>query len=252
MKNDLLKIGPLTVHGYGLMIAIGVLAAYGAAAYRGRKRGMDTEPLIDIAIWGVLSGLIGAKLLYCITQYREIFSNPRLILDLSDGYVVYGGIITGILAGYLYCKKKGLDFIRYFDLVIPSIPLAQGFGRLGCFLAGCCYGLETNSRFGVIFPPASFAPSGIKLVPIQLISSGLDFILFLVLVLFARKQKASGQVGSLYLILYGIGRFIIEFYRGDLIRGNIGTISTSQFISLFFVAAGIIIFGIRTKSAKQR
>lgn len=252
MKNDLLKIGPLTVHGYGLMIAIGVLAAYLTAAYRGKKRGMDSEPLIDIAIWGVLSGLIGAKLLYCITQYKEILANPKLIFDLSDGYVVYGGLMAGVLAGYLYCKKKKLDFIQYFDLVIPSIPLAQGFGRIGCFLAGCCYGLETHSHFGVIFPPASFAPSGIKLVPIQLISSGLDFILFFILILFSKKKRAGGQVGALYLILYGIGRFIIEFYRGDLIRGNVGVISTSQFISLFFVAAGIIIFAVRTKSAKQR
>ncbi len=135
-----------------------------------------------------------------------------------------------------------MKFLAYFDMLIPSVALAQGFGRIGCFLAGCCYGKETDMPWGIVFHESKYAPNGIRLLPTQLISSGLDFLLFFVLVWYAKRKKGDGQIGGLYLILYSIGRFILEFYRGDLIRGNVGALSTSQFISIFTVAAGIALF----------
>jgi phosphatidylglycerol:prolipoprotein diacylglycerol transferase len=243
MWNDLLKVGPLMVHGYGLMIAIGILAAYLTVEYRAKKKGLEYEKIIDLTIWCVIGGVLGAKLLYYITQLNNIIEDPKLLLNVSDGFVIYGGIMGGILTGFLFCKIAKWSFISYFDLVMPSIALAQGFGRLGCFLAGCCYGIETKSPIGIIFHNSDFAPNNVRMVPTQLISSGLDFLNFFILIFLAKRIKAKGQIGGLYLVFYSIGRFIIEFFRGDLERGNIGILSTSQFISilLFLVGAGIVI-----------
>lgn len=245
MKNDLFTIGRFTVHGYGLMIGIGIIAAYLAAEYRAKKKNLDSEKIFSLTVWCLIGGILGAKFLYYITEIKDILENPALLLKTANGFVVYGGIIGGILAGFLCCRRYKLNFFRYFDLVMPSIALAQGFGRIGCFLAGCCYGIETNSRFGVIFHHSDYAPNGIRLVPTQLISSGLDFLNFLVLVFLAEKVKVDGQVAGLYLIFYSIGRFIIEYFRGDLIRGSVGILSTSQFISIFLFLFGLGIFILR-------
>lgn len=241
MKNDLFSIGSITVHGYGLMIAVGIVAAYLVAEYRAKKMGLNHEKILSLSMWALLGGIIGAKLLFYITEIKEIVADPRILLNLSDGFVIYGGIIGGIVAGLIYCRKSNLNFLQYFDLVIPSVALAQGFGRIGCFLAGCCYGIETKGPLGIVFHQSLYAPNGVSLIPTQLISSGLDFLNFFALILIAKKKKAEGQVAGFYLVFYSIGRFILEFYRGDLIRGSVGVLSTSQLISIFIVLLGVAI-----------
>ena len=126
--------------------------------------------------------------------------------------MVYGGIIGGVIAGYVVCRVKKERFWRYFDLIAPAIALAQGFGRIGCLLAGCCYGKETNSAFSITFHDSGFAPNGVALIPTQIYSSILDFVHFLLLLYVAKHKKADGQVAACYLIFYSIGRFIIEFF----------------------------------------
>lgn len=251
MKNDLLTIGNFTIHGYGLMIGLGIIAAYLVSEYRAKKRGLDSDLLLSIALWVVLPGLICAKLLYYITVFDDILKNPKLLFDLAGGYVVYGGIIGGILGGYLFCRIRKVPFWTYFDLVIPSVALAQAFGRIGCLLAGCCYGLKTEGPFSIVFTESNFAPNGVPLLPTQTISSGLNFIHFLILLWFSGRAKAEGQVSSLYIILYSAGRFVLEFFRGDLERGSVGTLSTSQFISIFAFIAGIVLFAICTVRGKK-
>jgi phosphatidylglycerol:prolipoprotein diacylglycerol transferase len=248
MKNELISIGPITIYGYGLMIAIGVISAFLVADKRAQKMNLDENKLLNIAIWAVIGGILGAKFLYIVTQIKEIISDPKSILDVTRGFVVYGGIIGGIIAGVLYCKKAKINSMQYFDLIMPSVALAQGFGRIGCFLAGCCYGIETTSRFAVVFHESDFAPNGIRLLPAQLISSGLNFIHFIVLILIARRSNKEGQVAGFYLIFYSLGRFVLEFFRGDLARGSIGTLSTSQFISIFVFIIGLV-FVFRKKVA---
>lgn len=237
MYNDILTIGKITIHGYGLMIGIGFLAAVLIGMYRAKKRGMNQEAILDIAIYCILAGFLGGKILYVIVEWKRFIADPWSVLG-NAGFVVYGGIITGVLAGYIYGKIKKLDFFQYFDLVMPEIAIAQGFGRIGCFLAGCCYGRPTDSWLGVVFPEGSLAPSGIKLLPTQLIMSVGDFLIAIVLILFARKNKIDGNVGAGYLLLYGVGRFVIEYFRNDN-RGAVGALSTSQFISIFIVAIAI-------------
>ncbi len=244
MHNDLFSIGSMTIHGYGVMIAIGFAFAIAMSYIRAKAYGLRKNAIIDFGLLAMIFGFFGAKLLYVIVEYEAFFANPLSVIG-SDGFVIYGGIIGGVLAVIIYCRIKKISFMSYFDLAIPAVAAAQGFGRIGCYLAGCCYGCE-STFLGVIFPEGSIAPAGISLLPTQLISSAGDFLIALVLVLYARKSKTKGNVGALYLLLYGAGRFAIEFFRND-VRGSVGTLSTSQFISIFFMLGAIVLFVINAK-----
>ena len=248
MKSTLFTIGPFTAHGYGLMIAIGALVAYKVGEYRAKKYNLRDDLIFDLTIWCLVGGLLGAKLLYLITKLPEIMANPENLLDyIKNGFVVYGGIILGIFAGWLYTRRKKLNFWKYFDIVMPEIALAQGFGRIGCFLAGCCYGEETQNVLHVVFHDSPIAPNGVQLIPTQVYSSLFNFLHFFVLITIAKKKKADGQIAGLYLIIYSLGRFVIEFFRGDIERGQIGILSTSQFISIFIFAVGILLYAFAKK-----
>jgi phosphatidylglycerol:prolipoprotein diacylglycerol transferase len=242
MHPVLFELGFITVYSYGFMIAIGIISAVLLSIYRGKKAGMNTDVIMNLGIYGLVGGFIGAKLLFWITEFPNIIDNPNYIIEtLSSGFVVYGGIIGGFAAGYSYCKIKHLDFLLYIDLIVPAIALAQGFGRIGCFEAGCCYGRETNRAFGIIFHNSLIAPNGISLVPTQLYSSAGAFILAGTLLYFASRMKRKGQVAGLYMILYSIGRFVIEIFREDQ-RGTVGNLSTSQFICIFMFLIGMYVF----------
>ena len=241
MKEELFRIGPFVAHSYGAMIAIGVLAAVFVAEKRAKKQGLNDTIIFPLALWCLFGGMLGAKLLYMITEFDSIFAGTFQWSSLLDGFVVYGGIIGGILTGFIYVKCRKLSFLKYFDLVMPSIALAQGFGRIGCFLAGCCYGRKTDSAIGIVFHNSRYAPNNVALIPTQLISSAADFLHFFLLVFLAKRMKKDGLVGAGYLIFYSIGRFLIEFLRNDP-RGAVLGLSTSQFISLFILLAGIFLF----------
>ena len=248
MKNELLTIGSFTVYGYGFMIAVGILAAWITIDFRAARQKLDRDCVFYLIIWCLVGGICGAKLLYWITEWKSILQNPDFLLDsIADGFVVYGGIIGGILAGWLYSRHKKISFLKYFDLAVPSVALAQGFGRIGCLLAGCCYGSETSGFFSITFRTSDFAPNNVALIPTQIYSSILDFIHFGILILIAGHKKADGQVAAFYLIFYSMGRFILEFFRGDLIRGSVGVFSTSQFISLFTGFAGAVMLYVVSK-----
>ena len=243
MWNDWFTIGPLTIHGYGVMTAVGILAAYFLTEYRARKEGLEAERIFGLVLTCVIVGYLGSKLLYMITILPKIMEDPGIILEsLANGWVVIGGILGGILGGFLYCRKCRMPAWKYFDLAIPAVALAQCLGRIGCFFAGCCYGVETDGPIAVVFQNSAYAPNGVPLVPTQLICSGLDCMLFLFLLLYHRKwQKKDGEIISWYLILYSIGRIFLEFFRGDANRGYVGVMSTSQFISAFTALAGLVL-----------
>ncbi len=251
MHNELITIGPFTVYGYGLMIAIGIVAAYLVGEYRAKKRGLNPDMIFNLVIWCVISGFLGSKILYTITILDEVIADPSVLRNFADGWVVYGGIIGGILGGFLCCRFHKVNFIDHFDLVMPSVALAQGFGRIGCLLAGCCYGRETTSAFHIVFHSSAYAPNDVMLVPTQIISSACDFVLFFLLIIIAARINKRGLIAGIYLVLYSIGRFILEFYRGDLNRGSVGTLSTSQFIGLFTALAGVVIIIWALKNTKS-
>lgn len=248
MYNDLFSIGPITVHGYGTMIAIGVVLAIMIAEQRAKKRKMDSDVIFSLGLFCVVTGFLSAKLLFILVEWKNFIANPLSFLS-NSGFVVYGGIIGGVLFAILFCKFKKLFFWDYFDIVLPSVAVTQGFGRIGCFLAGCCYGRETDAWYGIAFSHSNYAPNGVKMIPTQLFSAAGMFIIATIVMIYARKQRRPGRPGSLYLILYSIGRFGIEFLRNDY-RGEIGPLSTSQFISLFIVVIGIGLFVTRKERSE--
>ena len=237
MYNDWLTIGPITIHGYGVMIALGILAAYFVGERQAKKHGMSPDIVDTLILVVLIAGFLGSKITYCLTNFGDFLKNPMAYLG-ADGWVVYGGIIGAFIGSYIYCKIRKIDFFAYMNLLLPEAALAQGFGRIGCFFAGCCYGKPTDG-LGVIFPSGSLAPSGVKLIPTQLISSFGDFLLFFILIRNYNQGEHPETTGAWYLILYSVGRFMVEFLRGDEARGMIMGLSTSQFIAIFMFAAGL-------------
>ena len=250
MHNDIFSIGKITIHGYGLMIAIGVLVAVLVSIYRAKKQKIDPEVVLDIVLIGIICGFGGGKILYIIVEWKNFIKDPMAYLG-GGGFVVYGGIILAVVVGVVYFLLKKKQPLLYLDLIMPEVSIAQGFGRIGCLLAGCCYGRPTESAIGIVFPENSLAPAGIKLMPTQIMMSVGNFIIAGILLVAAMKLKKQGQILSLYLILYSIGRFGIEFFRNDH-RGAVGALSTSQFISLFIVVIGIALFVWSTLKGKPR
>jgi len=243
MYNDIFTIGPVTVHGYGLMIAIGVVVALLVGDFRAKKKGLDGDLIYGLTLTTVVLGFLAARILYIITEWQEFVQDPMSYVT-GTGFVVFGGIMGGALTIWGYCKWKKMDFLAYLDLMIPSVALAQGFGRIGCFLAGCCYGKETDSCIGITFTNSDFAPNNVKLLPSQLIMSAGDFLIAVILLIYAKKDCSKGKVSALYLMIYSVGRFFVEFTRNDD-RGFVGALSTSQFIGIFiFIVGAIAYFGI--------
>ena len=236
MYNDLFTIGSFTIHTYGLLLALGILSAVFLCTYRGRKKNISEEFILNIALICLFAGLVGAKLLYYITELPAIVQNPKLLLNIGSGFVVYGGVGAGVLTGLWYCKQKKENALYIVDFMIPAVPLAQGFGRLGCFFAGCCYGIETTAWYGVHFP---HMPQDVFVIPTQLLSSIGDFIIAGVLLALSRRKRFDGQILLGYMLLYGVGRFFLEYLRNDP-RGAVWIFSTSQFISIFIVGVGIL------------
>jgi phosphatidylglycerol:prolipoprotein diacylglycerol transferase len=241
MYNDI-TIGPVTIHMYGLMIALGFMSALWMCSVRGKKQALSEDTIWGIFFCAILGGLVGTRLLYYIVELPSILKDPSILWNFKNGYVVYGGIIGGVLASMVYCRVKRKEaFLPYLDLVMPAVAMAQGFGRIGCFFAGCCYGRQTDAWYGITFTNSNFAPNGVSLIPTQLISSAGDFIICILLLCYARKKPVTGRVGAMYFMLYGIGRFLVEFLRNDY-RGSVGALSTSQLISVAIVAAGAVLY----------
>ncbi len=219
------------------------------------KKGIDEVEMIILLLVSAACSLVGSHLLYGITNFNAIVAlvnNPDKIDSFQTfiehlkaifgGAVFYGGLITGLIGGFIYLKKKKLDIETYPDIGAVSIPLFHCFGRIGCFLGGCCYGVE--SSFGFVYSHSLIEQAnGVRRFPVQLLEASLNLILFFFLLYLLKKNRLKGRLLYLYLLIYSAMRFVIEFWRGDSYRGFILGLSTSQFIGIFlFVFALIIIF----------
>lgn len=241
MPNNI-QIGSITIHMYGVMIALGLCAAVVVSTLRARKLKLSEDMIYNILWFSILGGFLGTRILYYITVLPSIMKDPSILWDFANGYVVYGGIIGGVLVNLLYFKWRKINFLPYFDLIMPQVALAQAFGRIGCLFAGCCYGKETKLPIGFTYHTSDYAPVGHALMPTQIISSFGDFCIFLLLLAYTKKSKAKGTVGAMYLMLYSVGRFFIEFLRGDEARGFVGFVSTSQIIAVVLFVLGLLLF----------
>ena len=233
-----LHVFGLSIPSFGVMMLLGILAAF-ALLYATRRRVPFTEDdLLTMAIYAIIGGFVGAKVLYWIVELDRIVADPHFILEsLTSGFVFYGALIVGALAIWLFARRRRQPFLGYLDLVAPSFILAQGFGRIGCFLAGCCYGAPCDSPLSVVYPEGVSAPAGVPLLPTQLFEAAFCFLYTAVLVCIFFRQKRYGTTTGWYFVGYGVWRFIIEFFRSDD-RGAVGALSTSQFIGIFIVLAG--------------
>lgn len=231
----------LTIPSYGLMIAAGFIFSNLIAAVIINKMNFDINDFIIIQAYLFFSGILGAKILYLLVSYKTIdisrISDLKYIHSLADsGFVFYGGIIGGILILPFIYKVHKINVKEYLSSFIFMLPMIHAFGRIGCFLAGCCYGIPAECCISVVFPENSFAPSGIKLFPIQLAEAVFLFILSFLLLYLIIKKKTHITI-FLYILCYSVLRFILEFLRYDAQRGKLFIFSTSQWISilLFFI-----------------
>ena len=234
-------IGPLTIYTYGVMLAAAYLAGLQLAIVRGRKAGLDGGRLLDLGVYIVIAALVGAKLLLLFVNFTYFRNNPDEILVLArSGGVFYGGLITATLVAFWYIRRHKLPFWTTCDMFAPGIALGHVIGRLGCLMAGCCYGRPGNVPWAITFtdPAASQnvgTPLGVPLHPTQIYDAGAELVILILLLVTEKKGKPfPGRTFWLYMLLYAISRFIVEIYRGDQ-RGEIAGISTSQFVSILVV-----------------
>ena len=195
MRPELFNIFGFHIYGYGLMIAIGIICAAYIFTQNAGKRGYNEDKIFNLIILTVIMGVIGGKLLFIITEIEDIIDDPSILLEFGNGFVIYGAIILGALTVFLYCKKKKWSSLEVLDCLVPAVAIAQGFGRIGCLLAGCCYGAETNFPLSIVFPRGvnSLAPTGIHLHPTQIYSSIFDFALGIFLLWYLKKKKDIGE-----------------------------------------------------------
>lgn len=243
MRRILFTVFGFPVYGYGTMLALGVLVAVLLSEWRAKKKGIDQDKFFNMAIIAVICGILGGKLFFIITNFSDFIASKSIAEAIGDGFVVYGSIIGGVAGVFGYCKKAHWNMLEMFDIAVPGLALAQGIGRIGCLFAGCCYGKETTLPIGIKFTDSYIAPNNVLLFPTQICSSIFDILLAMLLLWLSKKNMKDGRLFSVYLMIYSVGRFIIEFFRSDP-RGNVGALSSSQFISIFVIVLAIIIYNI--------
>lgn len=239
MCRELFTIGNYTITGYGLCLALAIIAAYFSTELGVKYYKLNVDVVLPLVMSAIIPGFIGAKALYLVQESEYIRQNPTLIKDyIINGFVIYGGIIVAIPSVYLCLRLLKVDVLQYMDIAISSVAIAQAIGRIGCFLAGCCYGkvVPNDSLFAVNYPNDIYY----SYFPVQIVCAILNLMNYIFLLAMKKHVKIKGVTLFSYMITYGIGRFIIEFFRGDEIRGSVGPLSVSQFISLFVTSIGII------------
>jgi len=257
MYPVLFKLGPLTIHTYGFLIACGFLIAVAVVKRLAIRSNLNVERVLDLCFWSLLVGYGGSRTLFVITRLEHYMADPIGILRIWEGGGVFlGGPIVVIPFVIWYTRKYGLPVWRVMDCLAPGLVIAHAVGRFGCIAAGCCYGRPTGSDWGLRFNSelVDLSLRGIPLHPTQLYEATALFILFLGMLWVHRKKAFDGHVALTYLMGYPIIRSIIETFRGDIIRGFVieGILSTSQFLSLliFLSATATLVYRLRSLGGK--
>lgn len=241
-----ISVMTLKIPSYWLMGVVGIGVSLVFLLVRNRKVRLERDDLLYLLLMMVVGALVGSKLLYLLTALPVLIPNARRIFLTAEGwmalfqngFVFYGGFLGALAATFWYCRRYMVSLSKTCALFVPAIPLFHTFGRLGCFLAGCCWGREAS--WGIAFTHSLAAPNNVPLVPVQLWEATGNLLLFIALVLIQNhraKDRAVEQWNPfpLYIVAYGVLRFVLEFFRGDSVRG-VAWLSTSQWI-----AAGLIL-----------
>lgn len=246
MYPRLLELGPLTVYSYGVLLAAAYLLGLKLAMVRGAHRGLDGTRVLDLGIYIIISALVGAKLMLLLVDFSYFRDHPAELLSLArSGGVFYGGLILAVLVAWWYMARHHLPLWTTCDVFAPGVALGHAVGRVGCLMAGCCFGRPTTLPWGITFTDPFAAanvgtPLGVALHPTQLYEAGAELAILAFLLLTERRGRAfPGRTFWLYMLLYAISRYVIETFRGDE-RGMLLGISTSQFISVVLVPLSVV------------
>ena len=217
MYPILFRIGPLSIHAYGFAIALAFLLGILISLHYAKKEGIRGEEILNLAVYVIIFGILGARLLYVIGQWGQYKDNLLEIFMVQRGGLVFlGGLISAILVIVWYAKLKRIPLLKLLDVLAPGTALGYAFTRLGCFLNGCCFGLPTKVSWGMVFPPGALAHSyfpGESIHPTQLYSFASMLLVFIMVVWLFGHKKYDGQIFFWWIILYSTYRFLVEFLR---------------------------------------
>jgi len=255
MHSVCFKIGWLPIHWYGVMLATGFLAGLINWTLLGRKEKKDFNFCSDLLFWIMVSGILGGRLAYVLSNIEYYRNNPiSAIFVWEGGLIYYGGFIGAAIAVFVFAKLRKQHLLTLYDFVIVSVPLAHVFGRIGCFLNGCCHGRIYDGFLTIKYPAKSpawwtqiydekitrFSSSSLPVIPVQLYEAALNLALYLILVFAYRHKKHEGSTTAIYFLLYPFARFWLEFLRGDERMTWMG-LSVAQLVSIILILIGIIL-----------
>jgi len=267
MHPVLLKIGSLTITWFGVMMAVSFLAGMAGWVFIGRARGRNLDYCSDLVVWVMVSGILGARIAYVAANAGKYLEKPWEVFFIFQGGLIYYGGLVGAGAGLVvFALKRKERLLPLLDFAVTSVPLAHIFGRIGCFLNGCCFGKITQSRLSVRFPYDSqpwhshvqqfpdtfvrFCRESLPVHPVQIYEALGNALIYVILVWSYRRRPADGIILCLYLILYPALRFFMEFLRGDP-RDKIGPLASAQVISIFFLVLGAAILVVTLSRRKS-
>ncbi len=233
------------VKSYGLLLAISFLLGIWLSVRRGRRLGLEPDLVLDLCFGVLVSSLVGVRLAYVLTHLDHFDHWYEALYVWDGGLTLYGGIILATLTVWVLCRRRGVPFLLAADVLAPAVALGIGITRIGCFLAGCCFGRPTGLACGVRFPagsPAADIFGPIPVLPAQLFSSAAGFLVFGLLLLWERRRSPVGATFARFLLLYGIARFLLEFVRYVDVpsRAPLG-LSDDQWISALLALGGLVL-----------
>ena len=247
MHPILIDFGFFQLPSYGLLLATAVVVALWTLRLRADRAGLDGAHLVDFALWMVIWALLGAKLLLIVVELPRYLNDPASLFGVvRAGGVFLGGFIAAVIAAIILLRRYKLQPLPSFDVVVPSLALGQAIGRMGCLMAGCCWGGHCDLPWAITYTNPIAAenlgtPLHVPLHPFPIYASVFNLGLYLLLAALYKRDPAPGRVFATYMVLYGIGRMLLEMTRGDAVRGFVfnGMLSTSQLISLGLILTGI-------------
>jgi len=250
MHPVLFDIKGFKIYTYGPIMALGFLLAFWLIYHLARRRGEDIEFYMDLYMWNIISGLLGAKLLYNIIEYREFIAHPIQMMNCRNGGLVwYGGVILGAAVVVWFSRRRGLPVLQVTDTLSAPLALGLAVGRWGCLMGGCCYGKPCDLPWAMVYPAGANPVAGIPVHPSPIYESLASLLIAIIIYAALRKNVRTGVATMLWFMLYPLARFLLEFLRGDEVRGFVFrgesvSVSTSQFIGLiiFSVALGVMVW----------
>lgn len=247
----LFKVGQFSIHSYGFFVALGFFAGIAVTLLFAKREGIPAQSILDLAVFVIISAILGARLFYVIGQWDYYRANPFEIIMVQNGGLVFlGGLILTLLTVFIFARVKNISLLKLMDVLTPGTALGYAIGRIGCFLNGCCFGLPTSLPWGVVFPPGSLAAAYCPdkaLHPTQLYSSLAMLLAFIVLVRLYRTKKFDGRIIFWGLIFYCAYRFLVEFLRYSPIHWL--SLTPSQWLAILLFGFGL--WGLKARSGTR-